>query len=437
MASVTGWSPAMTRSRSLRSRIVFAFTVFAGVVACSFAGIAFGVFHATEDAVVERLLESEVARVTRHHESQGTLPPPTPFVTSYLGEDELPPALRGAIARLPPGRHELDDDDREVFVSIAEGARGSRLIVVHQTKDASLGVPHTLAIGLGALAIFAAGTLLGLYTAGRIVRPLSQLSELVQRTPPEQLADVLAARPTEEEVGVLSARLEHSLRSLEAFADREQRFTRYASHELRTPVAVVKGAAELLRAAPEAGARHVDRPLSRIERATAEMEAIIESLLWLAREREVAEPSTPTAVAPIVLRVVERHRHLLSGKDVVVSVEPGDDIAVCAPPAVIEMVVGNLVQNACHFTNHGTIAIAAREGAVTVSDTGPGMTETQRAGSTRAFARGEDSAGYGLGLSIVSSLCERFDWRLDIESTLGKGTRAKVTFVPTAASDSG
>jgi signal transduction histidine kinase len=173
----------------------------------------------------------------------------------------------------------------------------------------------------------------------------------------------------------------------------------------------------------------VRRPLDRIERAVADMEAIIETFLWLARERSGAESLPPSAVAPIVERVVDRYRYLLADKPVEVRLEQRADPSLAAPPGVLEIVIGNLVANALHYTEAGEVVIQVEEDAVLVRDTGPGMQGDQIESFTRSFVRGDKSVGYGLGLSIVLSLCERFGWSLVIESELGAGTRAELRFM--------
>ncbi|XYI02233.1 sensor histidine kinase [Sorangium sp. So ce1128] len=423
----------MSRERGIRSRILAAFTAFAGCVAILFAAAGHAALYVIEDSVNDRQLAAETDRVRRFVEQHGALPPPSPFFTAHLGAASLPPALRDAAARLSPGRHELDARGRELFVSRTPiPGRAEPLFVVYELRDAPLGgwMPTVV---LGALAVLLGGVAVGAYTARRMARPLSELAEVVQTTPPSRLADALAERRLDHELQVLADRLVESLRAHDAHAARDQRFTRYASHELRSPVAVIKGAAELLRATPEAAERRVRRPLARIERAAADMEAIIEAFLWLARERSEdvsAESSPPAALVPIVEQVVERYRYLAAGKPVEIRIERRAAPAVAAPPAVIAVVIGNLVANALHYTERGEVAITVEERAVVVADTGPGMNEEQLESFTRSFVAGEKSVGYGLGLSIVLSLCDRFGWKLEIHSEVGAGTRATLKLAP-------
>lgn len=293
------------------------------------------------------------------------------------------------------------------------------------------GAAWQLAILLGALAIAAAGVLIGIYTAGRAVRPLTELATLVESTPPDRLADALATRTLDREVAALTEQIVASLRAIEAHAVREEQFTRFASHELRTPITVVRGAVELLRASAAAGDPQVLRPVERIERAAADMQAIVEAFLWLARADATAEEAPRVPLAPVVERVASRHRHLLADRPVEVRIDADPTAVIAAPTGVVEVVLGNLIANAFHHTERGSVTVTIVPGAVVVADTGPGIEPALLDQLGRSFVRGAQSVGYGLGLSIVFSLCERFGWTIKLTSSAEAGTRATLAWEPT------
>lgn len=421
----------MTRRRRLRLRILVAFSGFAAVVALGFFLLADVAFHQGEDRVIERELEIESARIQRHLEATGQLPPTAPLFTAYLGAASCPGPLRARCAGFSPGAHEIDEVDGELWVArVALAGRAEPLFVVYQRADDTFGAWISIVFA-GAVVIWIGGTVLGVWTARRVTAPLADLAAAVETTPPDRLADLLGERVLDQEVQVLADRLRVSVTELGEYARREQRFTRYASHELRSPVAVIRGAAELLAATPEVAEERVRRPLERIERAAADMEAIIESFLWLARGRVAGEPApAPTPIEPIVERVLERHQHLLAGKPIKVEVARRWPLAVAAPPGVLEVAIGNLVANAFHFTETGSVTVEIDEAGVVVADTGPGLAPAELDRVARPFVRGDKSSGFGLGLDIVGSLCDRFGWRLSVEGGPGAGTRARLELMP-------
>jgi signal transduction histidine kinase len=392
---------------SVYRRIVIAFAVFAAVVAGLTVYLVHGVVHLMEDSVIERQLAAELAHVRHRVEATGALPEPDHALYEY----HLGSAAPAELAALGPGIHELASDVDEAHVAVSELANGERLIVRYLEREDPYGDQLQLYSGGAGLVIFLCGLALGLLTARRVTRPLVELAHVVATAPPAALAPALAARRYDREVQGVIERLVENLRAREAYAEREQRFTRFASHELRTPVAVIQGAAELLRLAPEAGEPRVRRPLERIERACADMQATCEALLWLARDVSTVEPPPPIDVAPLVERVVAR---LEQTKPVAVRVERRGELVVRAPAAVVEIAVHNLLANAYHFTDRGSVTITIDRDALVVTDTGPGMTSAELAAAGTAFARGDASAGYGLGLAIVKTICARFDWTLTL-----------------------
>ena len=403
---------------SLRRRVVIAFAMFSAIVAVLATAAVFWLVHLVEDHVIERQLEVETDRALALISAGAPLSGGAHY-RYYRGD--LPAELH-YLATSSPGIHELQTEDHEAHVSITELPGGQRLYLVFAEAEDPFG--DWLQVGFAGvgLGIFAAGSLLGLVTARRIAKPLDELAVVVSQTPPSDLAGALLKHDYDAEVEVMVDRLVASLRAREAFAAREQRFTSFASHELRTPVSVIRGAAELLRAAPAATEPRVQRSLERIERATGDMQATIEALLWLARDPSTVESPSETRVAPIVEQIVAG---LPAGKTI--ALDRGPELRVRAPAGVLEMAIGNLVRNAHHFAT-GTIAIAIAAGRITITDDGPGMTTEQRERAGTAFARGAGSSGYGLGLAIVKTICARFDWKLVLEPVSERGLRATLQF---------
>jgi signal transduction histidine kinase len=416
--------------RTVFSRVALPSTAFATCVALLFAGIGHAALPVIIDHVSEHLLVLETERIRRSTLEHGAVPVSTPFSIAYRGLRALPLPLRARVEHLSNGTYELSSGrGRETWVSRSSlDDEGEPLFVILELPKEPFAIWKGI-IALGALGIFVSGVTLALWNARRIARPLTALAALVERTPPERLADAFEAYELDQEVQGLVGRLKTSLRALDASAAREERFTRYASHELRTPITVIQGALELLGEIPDAQTASVRRPLERIERATSDMRATVESFLWLAREAD--ESTLPqVALGPIVANVVARYRHLLEGKPIELTITDGESLGIAAPPGVLEIVIGNLVANAFHYTERGKIAIELTAERITVSDTGPGMRaeQVENLGASSSFVRGDKRVGYGLGLSIVRYLCARFGWTLDMTGTTGVGTQATLRF---------
>ncbi|MCP5352076.1 MAG: HAMP domain-containing histidine kinase [Chromatiales bacterium] len=148
----------------------------------------------------------------------------------------------------------------------------------------------------GAVTVLLAGAI-GWWLAGRIIAPVRDLADRVGDLDPNQRMVPLPGATRDDEIALLQDAFLAYQDRLADFVSREQAFTADASHELRTPVAVILGAVDVLRANPDltpAQARAIDR----IGRAGADMQNLIDSLLRLARENWIA-PSAGPPVASI------------------------------------------------------------------------------------------------------------------------------------------
>jgi two-component system phosphate regulon sensor histidine kinase PhoR len=210
-------------------------------------------------------------------------------------------------------------------------------------------------------------------------------------------------------------------------------FVANASHELRTPVAAIRAAAETLLAGavddPTAARGFVEivsRHAERLARLTQDLLDLsrIESREW----RIELVPVDATAVARQVADLLEEGARQ---KGVALASELPGGVTVRADPRALEQVLVNLVDNGVKYTNEGSVALRAeREGSswiLSVVDTGPGI---ERHHLPRIFerfyrvdpGRSREQGGTGLGLSIVKHLVQAMDGEVGVESG-SAGTR--------------
>ncbi|MGH8117770.1 MAG: sensor histidine kinase, partial [Rhodanobacteraceae bacterium] len=104
--------------------------------------------------------------------------------------------------------------------------------------------------------------------------------------------------------------------------------------------------------------------------------------------------------------------------------------ALHAPPRVFAVLVGNLIRNACVYTERGSVTVEVDADEVHVIDTGSGMGEEDLERAFQPFYRGSRTGGkgHGIGLAIVRRISDRYGWQVTLESALGKGTAATAHF---------
>jgi signal transduction histidine kinase len=260
---------------------------------------------------------------------------------------------------------------------------------------------------------------LGWAIAGRVIAPLAALADAVRHN---RLEEGVPAVARNDEIGVLGRALVVRTAELERFLCRERLFTGDVSHELRTPLAVILGAAEVMavRCGDHPGLR---APLERIQRTAQDTADRVGALLLLSRAPE-AIGAPRIALRPLVEREIERCRPLLQGRAVKIAFEERDEVWAFAPPELAGMAIGNLLRNACQYTEHGRIVIRLEPGVLSIEDTGPGLPATVRAQLFERFVRGaSDTAdGMGLGLAIVKRITEHLGWSIELASPGGCGS---------------
>ncbi len=339
----------------------------------------------------------------------------------------LPPALRG----LGPGLYDLQDT-----IVLVDQRDDVRLYLTSPRAAIDLlSLQLVLAPLLLALLALAASAWFTYRNARKLVSPLHWMAREVQRWDPlEPETAALAPDHFPADAGMEARQLAGALQRMgermRAFVRRERDFTRDASHELRTPLTVIRVASDLLQSDPDLPQR-AQRSLARIQRAGRDMESVIESFLILAREGDIEPQREDFAVRDVVAEEVAKARPLLAGKPVELTLVENADPRLHASPRVFAVMLGNLLANACTFTERGQVEVRIERDRVVVSDTGIGMSADtlQRAFDPFYRADPDNPSGKGMGLSIVRRLGERFGWPVGLDSAPDRGTTATIRFM--------
>ena len=408
----------MRPSESLRRRIVVAFLAFGGVCTLFFAAIAAVGVEGIEVHLVDNRL-TEVAAWAAPRQTAG-IPVEMPAGLSFHRGEAIPQSLR----HLPPGVQEIDVDGIGLHVLAGEDGAGPYVVVDHESdyEKVELIIYSAFAITFLGFLLFAA--LLGGFVARRVVNPMTTLADAVtSRTTKLPLLD------RKDELGTLARAFDAHTEELRGFLDRERFFTGDVSHELRSPLTVIMGAAEILMTQAEDESVRV--PAERIYRAANEAAECVTVLLLLARAPDLAQ-LPPVQVADIAVAEAERYRHMVSGKPVDLQCDAAEGFTVRAPRELCAAAIGNLIRNACQYTEAGAVRIRLEANSVIVEDTGPGLPAAVRATLAEASARvpSTGSAGTGLGLALARRICEYLGATLAHADRVGGGSVFTMTFQP-------
>ncbi len=390
----------------------------------------------TRDALVRQRLtvEADAFWARQASSPQGTHLPSTGTLQGYFRTAPEDEAIPPYVESLPEGVNFVYRSHKAVLVQRRpEGVL--YLVLRTHAVDRLMWTSAAVMIVLGLLAALAITALTYRKSRGMVL-PVNRLAEEVARWDPGDGDLGMPAIPgfVEEpsrEVQALSQALHGLAARVAEFVQRERDFTRDASHELRTPLTVIRVASDMMLADP-ALPPHSLRPLERIQRAARDMEAVIDAFLVLARESGVAPVSEELDVCEVVLEEVEKARPSLIGKPVELHLSADARPRLFAPPGVLAMVVRNLIQNACNFTEQGSVEVRIEADAVVVRDSGIGMSAETLQHVYDPFFRADafSPLGKGFGLTIAYRLVRRFGWQLRLDSVEHQGTVATLRFTP-------
>ena len=219
------------------------------------------------------------------------------------------------------------------------------------------------------------------------------------------------------ELNMMARVINSSVSAVRKSVRKEQDFIRYASHELRTPIAVIRSNSELMKKmiASDMPKERLLKNLQRIENNSLAMSDLCDSLLWLNHEKSTELRETMTSLGVLTEQVVNEQRYLLSGKKV--EVETSVDSFECLHlEGMCKIVITNLVRNAFQHTNEGEVIIKQQ-----------GL-EVQVINRDKQKDLTHETTGFGLGLLIIKKICDKYYWQYE-EQVLEDGRAVKVTFV--------
>jgi len=292
----------------------------------------------------------------------------------------------------------------------------------------------------GIIAFLLLSTLGGWVIASRALRPVDEITKAAQSIGIQDLSHRLEVPQTGDEIERLAGTWNGMLESLEEAVQRLNQFTADASHELRTPTAVIRTTAELaLRR--ERSPEEYRESLEKIQRESGRMTQLIEDLLTLARSDSHLDglAMAPVLIGEIARDVCEDYKVLAEAKGLRLTW----DLAGAGPsvqgnePALRRLLIV-LLENAIKYTHSGgevRVRTASQAGrpVMEVSDTGIGIPGEDLTKVFDRFYRSDPSrsratGSYGLGLAVAKWIAGKHGAGISVESVEGKGSVFRVRF---------
>jgi signal transduction histidine kinase len=309
--------------------------------------------------------------------------------------------------------------ERVVFVEEVENAINQRTLAT--LRDYSL---YTLA------GLYVASLGIGWVLAGRVLRPVRSITRTTEEIQATDLKRRIELKGPRDELKDLADTIDTMLDRLEEAFSAQRQLIDDASHELRSPLTIIRANVDAVLAAPDASDDERVRAVAIVDRATTRMTRLVEDLLASARRQGGAFADADLDLARVVGEACEEYAAPAAARGVSITRDLGRGLEATGDADALRRAVANLLSNAVRLSPPGgTVRIAAgrSEGWLwaAVRDDGPGLEEADQERVFDRFWRGEASRRdrhTGLGLAIVRQIVESHGGRVAVFSRLGEGS---------------
>ncbi|PKQ29620.1 MAG: hypothetical protein CVT60_04395 [Actinobacteria bacterium HGW-Actinobacteria-10] len=297
-----------------------------------------------------------------------------------------------------------------------QGTGGPVAVFQAATPTTALGTisrDFAVALMLTSIAVVLVGAVVATFAAHRALRPLTSMAHDASRITHSSLEERVSYEGPADELGSLADSLNDMLCRLENSFDIQRRFIADASHELRTPVAVIRGHVDMLRRPGQSDADRAEE-IRVIDDEIARMQRLLDDLLALARVQAPPMRDFQPLLVPTMLEEITARAASLGTRDFRRRCEL--DLWVQGDPDALEQALQNIVRNAVEHTSEGDTIELACSGdddlvVIEISDDGPGIPEQDLSRVFDRFFRApgprpSGSGGSGLGLAIARQIIQ-------------------------------
>ena len=276
----------------------------------------------------------------------------------------------------------------------------------------------------------------GIVIAGRAMKPVDEIIETARRIEAGNLTEQITMKTHNDEIGKLARTFNDMLLRLKKTFDGLAQFSQNVSHELKTPLTVMKSGIEINMIGERSAGEYRDLMISLLEEID-QMTRIIDDLLLtsLSNTDSIRATFTRIDISAMILQTIDFLGVLATDKKVLLEHAVPDGIFIFGNERLLKRAFSNIIDNAIKFTPPGkrVLVSVARDGTgvvIDIRDQGAGIEEEDIPKIFDRFYRGAsaNTEGHGLGLSIVKWIVELHNGKIDIVST-PEGTNFRVIFL--------
>lgn len=392
-------------NKSFFTRVFFTLVPFVVAVAGLYTSLLFVSIHTTEDYIFTEYLQGEYQEFEEQVETKRALipPPSTSYLQGYWHNEPERPVWLNTYS--VPGIYESEKSEvnsglhiltayipsvgQQIYLVLDEQRFGS---IDHHEKVLS---SFLLAI---AILVVAAGSIMALLMARMLSRPVRHLAEDVSAE--WQSEKQFRGVNRTDEIGTLSRSFTSQAQRLQSAIENEKSFTRHASHEMRTPIAVIRNALAVLKL-PDCSQEKRKRNLQRIQQSVDSAETILDVFLCLGKDDSVL-PEEELSLRAIVNVYLENYKNIATARQINVVIQQNGNDTVSAPSSLVNVVINNLVRNALNYGEQSLDILIEHSGVTFTNPIGK---------------KPESPHDYGYGLEIVQRISRLTGWSFNTKTS--------------------
>ncbi|WP_295893655.1 HAMP domain-containing sensor histidine kinase [uncultured Vibrio sp.] len=371
-----------------------------------------------EDNQIARHLYSFQGFAQKHYQrQQRQVIAITPNITAYYNASVIPDNIK---LEMPYAKDEVtrvrsySEDGFMVYHStFLWNGKDVPLYLSIETRALDFGDDNwDILMGISTLLMLFLVGILSVSTKRMFDELMSPVVELSQQLSDGNKSEFTVSENTINEIKQLTDRLNSYTQMKERVVKQEMMFAKYASHELKTPIAIISGAANL-QAMKEEDVEFQAKQRQRIINAVDDMESTVEVLLNIVKQENTSSRHEYEIINERDIPLSELGKNVKPGVDLALSLSSNTRLNFPLP--VLKMILKNIIHNSIRFTEKGAITIRIATDQISVKDTGTGLSE-------------DNETEHGLGLLIVRRLCNVYGWSFELKDNDDvKGCTARLT----------
>ncbi|MGL4712858.1 MAG: sensor histidine kinase [Shewanella sp.] len=392
---------------SLYKKIRLTFLVLTSLMFTLFWGLIYVAEEQIEIISLEHKLVTETREYIKNYQRFGDkaqLPDSNELMTYW--SKELVPSWLQTYQDHGFYEYQLGAEDKHFLVSAHPSGQGLLYVVYKDDADDFLDSYEDRLHLL--ISVMGAGLLLsimayGLYFVRLLSRPFLEIERKINALSPEK--PTLAPSTAYRETRHIEQTLLENKAKIDAYFTREQEFSRFASHELRTPIMVIQGSADLLKKirypTTEAQQLIVNKAVARIDYAGHQMKTLTETFLLLGKEHIEPLHYGQFELAQRLEHVLSEMQHYFAKQGICYNLTIKASASITAPLSFVDIVIGNLLKNAFSYST-GNIDITLQSHQLWIKNP--------------LNSHNHDTSGFGCGLMIIERICERMGWKFSTQN---------------------